>query len=69
MSSGAYLATGFMYINMGSHMIFILKNRLEAQGIADDKSTFKINLVSKILCNLINSIFKSHFMMTIMIPQ
>jgi len=33
MSIGAYLATGFMYINMGAHMIFILKNRLQAQGL------------------------------------
>ena len=33
------MATGFMYLNLGCHMMFVLKNRLKAQGIPADKST------------------------------
>lgn len=39
MPAGQYLATGFMYLNLGCHMMFVLKNRLKAQGIPADKST------------------------------
>jgi hypothetical protein len=38
MSNGTYLSSIFLYANMGSHMMFVLKNRLKAQGIPEDKS-------------------------------
>jgi len=35
--SGSYLSSGFLYLNLGCHMMFVLKNRLKAQGIPEDK--------------------------------
>jgi hypothetical protein len=37
MPAGQYIASGFMYINLGCHMMFVLKNRLKAQGIPVEK--------------------------------
>ena len=38
MSSGSYLTGGFTYVNLGCHMIFVLKNRLKAQTVSGGKS-------------------------------
>ena len=40
MSSGYYLTSAFYYFNLGAHMIYILRNRLEAQNIRKEKSNF-----------------------------
>lgn len=45
MPCGQYLASGFLYINLGCHMMFVLKNRLKAQGIPMDKSTNRLNQI------------------------
>ena len=33
MSSGFYLVSGFMHINMGSEVMFVLANRMKAQNV------------------------------------
>jgi hypothetical protein len=38
MPAGSYLSSSFLYVNLGCHMMFILKNRLHAQGIPSEKS-------------------------------
>jgi len=38
MSNGTYLSSTFTYLNLGCHMLFVLKNRLKAQGIPLEKS-------------------------------
>ena len=38
MSNGTYLSSAFTYLNLGCHMLFVLKNRLKAQSIPEDKS-------------------------------
>ncbi len=40
MSAGVYLSNSFTYINLGCHMMFVLKNRIKAQNINDTKGTF-----------------------------
>ena len=39
MSDGYYYSSGFLYLNAGCHMMFVLKNRLKAQNIQVEKST------------------------------
>lgn len=69
MSTGTYLTSSFLYINLGSHMMFILKNRLQAQNISPDKSTYIFYSALKIINELISAIFKENFIKTMMIPQ
>lgn len=33
MSAGFYLTSGFIYLNMGCEMMFVLANRMNAQNI------------------------------------
>lgn len=40
MSSGFYLVSGFMHINMGCEVMFVLANRMKAQNV--DMNTGKL---------------------------
>jgi len=62
MPAGSYLSSSFLYVNLGCHMMFILKNRLQAQGIPAEKGL-------KIIHELTSAIFKDHFMSTLLRPQ
>lgn len=69
MPAGQYLATGFMYLNVGCHMMFVLKNRLKAQGISQDKSIFRHYVAVKIIEDLVEAIFKAHLVKGVLTPQ
>lgn len=58
MSSGSYLAAPFLYLNLGSHMLEVLKNRLKAQMIPPEKGTTTRYSAGRIIADIVNGIFK-----------
>lgn len=62
MSSGFYLISGILYINMGSEIMFVLLNRMKAQNI-------DMNAVGyKILTDITMLMFKPSFIESILKP-
>jgi|LakMenEpi03Aug12_release.lakeMendotaPanAssembly.Ray.scaffolds.fasta_scaffold3838025_1 hypothetical protein len=57
MSAGAYVSNSFTYLNLGCHMMFVLKNRIKAQSINDSKGIFLSYLGVKILCDILLAVF------------
>jgi hypothetical protein len=63
MSSGFYLVSGIMYINLGCEAMFVLANRMRAQNVNMKSGNYFLNVVgSKILCDITITLFKPSFM-------
>ncbi len=58
MSSGYYLTPPFYYFNLGAHMLYIIRNRLEAQNVKKPKCKKILILEIKILEDICQAIFK-----------
>jgi hypothetical protein len=50
-------------------MLYILRNRLEAQRIMKEKSIFYCYSVIRILKDVSGAVFKEHFITQLLLPQ
>jgi hypothetical protein len=70
MSSGFYLTSGILYLNLGCEVMYVLFNRMQAQKVDMEKGIFpSSNLGNRILSDIVKKMFMTSFVENILKPQ